>query len=72
MEFEEGDEVVLCGLKPGQFDYYNNGDEGIIIDVYEIQIMVQFENGDYWWFDKCNLVLNKRFIRDRKLKELGI
>jgi hypothetical protein len=72
MEFKEGDEVVLCDLKPGQFDYYNNGDEGVIIDVCEIQIMVRFRNNDYWWFDECNLELNKRSIRDRKLKELGI
>jgi len=72
MEFKEGDEVVLCGLKKGQFAIYANGQEGEIIDIGEIQIMVKFENGQYWWFDKCNLELNKRFLRDKKLKELGI
>ena len=72
MEFKEGDEVVLCGLKKGQFAIFENGHEGKIIDISEIQILVQFENGDYWWFDKSNLKLNIRSIRDRKLKELGI
>lgn len=64
--------LLLCGLKTGQFAIYTNGDEGIIIDIDEIQILVQFENGDYWWFDKSNLKLNIRSIRDRKLKDIGI
>ena len=35
-------------------------------------IQIRFETGETWWAQKENLVIDKEWYREQKLKELGI
>lgn len=72
-----GDEVEVFGLGPDQYPFYKNGIEGEVGEIDGTKILVTFRNKenkieDWAWFDKENLKLSIRCIRERKLNELGI